>query len=104
MVHRIWKTDLGIGDARVKKHRVPAAMAAYYALLVTASRLTFGEERNDGFGLLPKWAACRRAYFERRQLMDGNPKPRYRASPTEIKTLIVRANAPKGVKVLALVA
>ncbi len=33
VIHRIWKTDLGIGDAQVRKHKIPAAMAAYYALL-----------------------------------------------------------------------
>jgi hypothetical protein len=79
-------------------------MAAYYALLQVANLLTFGEERSEGFGQLPKWAANRRAYFERCQVAEGKPKPKYRATPTEIKNLIVRANSPRGTKVLSLIA
>ena len=104
VIHRIWKTDLGIGDPQTKKHRIRAAMAAYYALLQVANLLTFGEERSEGFGPLSKWAANRRAYFERCQVAEGKPKPKYRATPTEIKNLIVRANSPRGTKVLPLIA
>ena len=104
VIHRIWKTDLGIGDAQVRKNRIPAAMAAYFALLLVANRLILGEERNEGYGPLTKWAANRRKWFEGEQAKDGKPKPRYRASPTELKTLLVTAMARKGAKVLALVA
>ena len=69
-----------------------------------ATRLTFGEERIEGFGPLPKWVANRRAWFEDNQRKEGKPKPRYRASPTEIKNLHVRAMALKGSRVFRLVA
>jgi hypothetical protein len=104
VVHRVWKTDLGIGDAQTRKHRYRAAMVAYYALLQVAIHMTFGEERDQGFGPLTKWAANRRAWFEKKQLKEGKPKPKYRATPTEIKNLIVRATAPRGTKILPLVA
>jgi hypothetical protein len=104
VVHRIWKTDLGIGQAQVRKHRVPAAMAAYYALLVIANRIALGEERHPGFGPTPKWIAKRREYLEKEKVDQGKPKPRYRASPTEIKTLITRVLGTKWQPALPLVA
>jgi hypothetical protein len=59
-IHRIFKTTLGIGDAQVRKQRLPPAMAAYFTMLVVAIHLTQGDERHEGFGKLPKWTTNRR--------------------------------------------
>lgn len=66
--------------------------------------MVLGEERNDGFGRPTKWTANRRDWFEREQLSEGKPAPKYRASPTEIKAMLIRALAPKGATIRALVA
>ena len=104
VLHRIFKTDLGIGTAQVRKNKLAAAMVSYYALLMIATRLTQGQVRHAGYGPLPKWIATRRAWFERTELAEGKPAPVYRPSPTEIKTLIIRAMLPKGTRIHRLVA
>ena len=104
IIHQIWKTDLGTGDPQTRKHRIRAAMVAFYVLLQVAIRITFCEERTDAFGPLTKWASNKRTRFEKDQVKEGKPKPRYRATPTVIKHLIARALAPKGTKPPRLVA
>ena len=104
VLHRIYKTDLGVGTAQVRKHKLPAAMVAYYALLQIAIRLTQGQERHAGYGPLPKWRAMHRAWFTREQVKDGKPAPRFRPSPTDIKTITIRALVPKGTRIHPLVA
>ena len=103
-IHRILKTTFGVGDAQVRHQRVASAMAAYFALMQVAIRLSQGEERHAGYGPLPKWIANRRASFTKLRLKDGKPAPVYRASATDIKTLFRKILAPKGTKVTALVA
>jgi hypothetical protein len=107
-IHRIFKTTLGLGDAQVQKQRLPSAIAAFYALLVVAVQLTQGEERHEGFGPLPKWTTNRRAFFEKMQLKDGKPAPRYRPSAEDIMALFRRAMADptvlKDVRFMRLVA
>lgn len=104
VLHRIYKTDLGIGTAQVQKNKIHAAMVVYFTLLRIAIRETQGHVRHAGYGPLPKWIAQRRAWFVRIHEEDGDPTPVFRPSPTDVKTLVIRALLPQAARYIRHVA
>lgn len=101
-IHRVVKTDLGVGDAQVRHQRLSSAVVAYWALMLIVSRLTLGAERHEGYGPLPKWVVQRRASFVAKRLRDGKSAQRYRPSVTDIRTLVQKGVARRSVRVLRL--
>ena len=90
VLHRILKTDLGIGDHQCNKSsiKIYAAVAAGYALLTLASIDATGQVRSALHHQLPKWQKDHQAWREAKRKAVGRPIPVYRATPRDTVALL----------------
>lgn len=97
VLHRILKTDFGIGDHQCNESsaRIYAALAAGYALLALASRQATGEVRSALHHQLPKWQQNYQAWREARRRLAGRPLPVYRATSRDTVALLRKGLAMK---------